>query len=70
MIDAFQTSIPLDEARVEKSAPTLLMALIWLYGLELASDDYKRTDDFNQQMIMAMRSAQLAIEQATGLDAS
>lgn len=69
-MSAFHTTIPLDEKRVNKAAPSLLMALIWLYSLELSGPEHKRTEDFKQQMILAMRASQLAIEEATGLDAS
>jgi hypothetical protein len=62
------TEAPLDHERVRKAAPTLLMCLSWLYGLELAPDDYKRSDDFADQMNLAMRAAQLAIADATGLE--
>lgn len=68
MIDAPSiTEAPLDDARVRKSATTLLMALIWLYSLEGTDDSEKRTDDFKQQKLLALRAAELAISDATGL---
>lgn len=61
------TQAPLDDERLRKSAPTLLTALCWLYGLEIADDATRRTADHKMQKTMALRACELAIADATGM---
>lgn len=60
------TDAPLDDELVRKSAPTLLLALTWLYVLETADAAKKRTDEHLMEKALAVNAAAIAIAQATG----